>query len=127
MNAYLIDPTAMTVTQVEYNGDFKVIYTLIDADAFDCARFNREGDAVFVDDEGLINGKEQNFFKINGYPTPLAGKGLVLGCDMNTGESISPSVTLQWLRDNVMFGFPMQLGSGIAFVSVGKHQEVPNE
>ena len=121
MNAYLIDPFNYTINPVEYDGDFKSIYQLIDCDTFDCTRFNQHGDGVFVDDEGLISGKEQAFFVIQGYPNPLAGKGLVLGCDMDTGESKDPHVTLEWLRENVTFGFPMVIGGQVAFFPTGKH------
>lgn len=116
MKAYLINPTTKTIEPIEYNGDYKHIYAMIDADTFDCARFNEHGDAVFVDDEGLINGKQQDFFQITGYPQPLAGKGFVLGCDMNTGESAEPHVSLEWLRENVKFGFPIVIGGQVVFV-----------
>ena len=123
MNAYLIDPFAKTITPVEYNGNYKHIYALIDADTFDCARFNQHGDGVFVDDEGLISGKEQAFFVIQGYPTPLAGKGLVLGCDMETGESAEPHVTLEQMRELVTFVAPMMIGGDVGFITIGKHTE----
>ena len=97
MKAYLIDPFAQTITEVEYSGDYKQIYSLIDADLFTTATFNEHGDTVFVDDEGLINGKPQEFFLVRGYPTPLAGKGLILGTDED-GESVEPSITLDQCR-----------------------------
>jgi hypothetical protein len=124
MKAYLIDPFAQTVTEVEYSGDYKHIYAMIEADTFDCARFNQHGDAVFVDDEGLINGKEQRFFTVKGYGSPLAGKGFVLGCDMNTGDSKDPAVSLEQMRELVTFVFPLKVAGGsLAFLPIGKHRE----
>lgn len=99
MKAYLIDPFTQTITEVEYNGDYRNIYTHIDAEIFTTAQFNDFGDTVFVDDEGLWK-EEQEFFLVAGYPQPLAGKGLVLGCD-DEGESVEPSITIDQLRASV--------------------------
>lgn len=100
MKAYLIDPFTQTVSEVEYSGDYREIYSLIDCDTFTCADFNPFGDTVFVDDEGLINGKPQEFFLIGDYPTPLAGKGLVLGTNED-GESVEPSMTIHQVAARV--------------------------
>lgn len=100
MHAYLIDPFTQTITQVEYSGDYQEIYKLTDCDTFTCVGINEFGDTVFVDDEGLINGKQQEFFMIANYPDPLAGKGLVLGTD-DEGDSVSPSITLEQLKAQV--------------------------
>lgn len=100
MDAYLIDPFTRTITQVEYSGDYQEIYRLIGCDTFTCADINEYGDTVFVDDEGLINGKPQEFFLVADYPQPLAGKGLVLGTDQE-GESVSPSITLEQLKARI--------------------------
>lgn len=118
MNAYLIDPFARTITQVEYSGDYKQIYDLIDADCYDCARINREGDAIFVDDEGLIREKAQSFFLHEDYPNPLAGKGLVLGCDAQ-GESVAPHTTLEELKSKITFGVPIPFGNEVVWLSDG--------
>jgi hypothetical protein len=96
MKAYLIDPFAQTITEVEYSGDYKQIYSLIDADLFTACQINRFGDTVFVDDEGLFK-QNREFFLINGYSQPLAGKGLVLGSN-DDGESIEPSITIDQCR-----------------------------
>lgn len=108
MQAYLIDPFKQTVTEVQYSGDYTEIYKLIDCDLFTTAQFNEFGDTVFVDDEGLISGKYQEFFLINGYPQPLAGKGLILGCD-NQGESVEPSITLDQAKALIDFPLPFML------------------
>jgi hypothetical protein len=123
MQAYLIDPFTQTVNPVEYDGNYKSIYGFIDATAFDLARFNNKGDAVFVDDEGLINGQPQKFFSVRGYHSPLAGKGLVLGCDMETGDSCAPSVSLEWMRENVVFVMPVSINGEIVFIPMGQHRE----
>lgn len=97
MKAYLIDPFTQSVNEVDYSGQYQDIYSLIDCSCFTVADFNEFGDCVFVDDEGLISGKFQEFFMISGYPQPLAGKGLILGCN-SEGDSVEPSITIEQAR-----------------------------
>lgn len=100
MKALLIDPYTRTVSEVEYSGDYQHIYTLIDANTFDIARLPN-GDGAFVDDEGLLKPCD-HFWLHENYPSPLAGKGLLLGCDAE-GESISPTTDIETLRNEVRF------------------------
>ena len=101
MRAYLIDPFKRLVTTVEYNGAIEEIYSFIQADCFDCCRFSTaHNDGCFVDDEGLFK-DSQEFFMIGNYPSPLAGRGLVIGCD-EWGESISAQSSIDNL--NIRFG-----------------------
>ena len=102
MKAYLINPFAQTITEVDYSGDYNEIYQLINCDTFTCVELNEYGDTVFIDDEGLISGKPQEFFVLRDYPQPLAGMGLVLGTDQE-GESKSPFATLEAVRNWVTF------------------------
>ena len=100
MKAYLIDSQARTVTETDYNGDYRHIYKLIGVETFTVVRIN-DYDSVFVDDEGLLN-NPRYFFTLKGYPQPLAGNGLVLGCD-DEGESVEPRMSLEDLRAVVGF------------------------
>lgn len=113
--AILIDPFTRTVTQVEWNGHYKQIAELIDCQLYDVARINRNGDGIFVDDEGLLKG-EQNFFVFDGYPNPLAGKGLLLGTDAE-GNSITPHITLDEARRRTTFGDLVETALGVAFLA----------
>jgi hypothetical protein len=115
---YLIDPFAKTVTEVGYSGDFRQIYSLIECETFDVARVNKHGDSIFIDDEGLIVEKPQAFFWFDGYPQPLAGKGLLLGSDSD-GESVSPHVTLQEVKDRLLWVEPVRVDGEIAFIATG--------
>jgi hypothetical protein len=106
-NAYLIDPFARAISEVEYDGNIKNICKLIDAEIFDVARINDKRDGIFVDDNGLRGDlTNQRFFRIEarefGYPEPLAGKGLVLGCD-EAGKPTSPTLTLEQVRAATRF------------------------
>jgi len=112
--AFLIDPFARTITEVQWNGDFHHTYQLTDCETYDCARINREGDSIYVDDEGLF--KEQTaFFHHADYPNPLAGKGLVLGCD-KYGESVTPHTTLAELQEKVTFVTPIRVMGEIVWL-----------
>jgi hypothetical protein len=109
MKAFLVDPVENKITEVDYDGDYKSIKTLIEADLFDVVRINVEGDCFFVDDEGLYSNKP--FWAYQNFPHPLAGKSLVLGTD-HVGESISPMIiTLEHLQRNIAW-----ISSGEALV-----------
>jgi hypothetical protein len=99
--AVLIDPTNRSIMYVEYDGNYQSIYKLIDAQCFDVVRIDK-GDTIFVDDEGLINGKgmRAGFFVYGNYPQPLAGKGLVLGVD-DEGDSVSCANSLAFFENNI--------------------------
>tara|TARA_R110000822_G_scaffold35007_8_gene98886 strand:+ start:376 stop:729 length:354 start_codon:yes stop_codon:yes gene_type:complete len=116
MRAFLIDPFQQEVTEVNYSGDFKQIYEFIDAHTFDVARLNAKGDGIYVDDEGLY-AEDQRFFQHKFYPSPLAGKGLVLGCDMDTGESASASMTLEQLVDDIEWVMPIRVNGEVVWIN----------
>ena len=112
---FLVDPFTQTINEVQYRGEYKHIYELIDCDTYDCARINRFGDALFVDDDGLYK-EAQAFFVHADYPQPLAGKALVLGCDMKDGETIAPTTTLDELREKVMFVMPVRVNGELVWL-----------
>lgn len=111
MRAILIDPYAKEIREVEHNGDFREIYTLLtepdihEVGTFSTVRLNRR-DAVFIDDNGLYVAESRpedvRFFQLAGYEQPLAGKGLVLGSDAE-GESISTGLPLELFQEHVTF------------------------
>jgi hypothetical protein len=104
MKAILIDPFTKTITEVEHNGDYKQIYELIGCYCFTAVNLDNKGNAVYVDDNGLIEDIDnQQFFMIfnqDGVPAVLAGKGLILGCDAE-GESVSTTISLEAARSIV--------------------------
>lgn len=106
MKAILIDPFEQTIKEVEYSGDWKQICELIGAECFDTARISRT-DSIFVDDCGLLN-NPTHFFQHQDYHSPLAGKGLILGCD-SEGESISPKTTVEEVSRKVTFATLLQI------------------
>lgn len=109
MIGYLIDPFELQVTQVTLGNDYKEIYGFIRCEMFTAVEVNQHGDSIFVDDEGLYVAN-QMFFIHTGYPyQPLAGRGLLLGCDLKTGESQSPVVSLEQTIKSVSFLTPYQV------------------
>lgn len=53
MRAILIDPFTETIVEVEFDGNYKSIYPLIDCETFDCVSVDKN-DTLYVDDEGLL-------------------------------------------------------------------------
>ena len=90
MRAILIDPFTQTIEEVDYSGDYKDIYTLIQCELFSTVYCLE--DTLFVDDEGLYV-KDQRYFKVAGYPQPLAGRGLLLGTN-EEGDSVDAKAKL---------------------------------
>jgi hypothetical protein len=109
ITAILIDPFACTVTQAIYDGDdIENIYSLLSHETMEVTCFTaaypralKGQDAILVDDEGLFKGCER-FFRIDGYPDPMAGKGLVVGADKE-GTSISAQTSLGQIAERVTF------------------------
>lgn len=103
MHALLIDPANFTITTIELpdTGDkLPAIYKHLQCDTFDAVRLPN-GDAIYVDDEGLLK-PLQHFFAVRGKPEPFAGRGLVVGTDA-LGRSVTPETTLAELTENVRF------------------------
>jgi hypothetical protein len=109
MRAYLIDTPNKQITEVDYDGDYKSIYTWCNVECFTTVRINADDDVVFLDDEGLINGNPDGWFVFSGYNQPLRGKGLVLGTD-NEGESVEPTIALEELRSMITFPSDEEVG-----------------
>ena len=87
MRAIYINTAERTAEVIDFTGDFQDIQRLLGVDCFTCVGLDNGGDTLYVDDEGLF--KENDFFSIDEYPEPLAGNGLILGTDLETGETVS--------------------------------------
>ena len=114
MRAILIDPAKQTVTEVDYDGDYQSIYKLTDCTTFAVPYVLENEDALYVDDEGLLNGPV-NFFTIWGYPEPLAGKCLILGTDED-GKSVAAKSMIEDL--DVRFVIPIQFPDHMEWLRV---------
>lgn len=109
IKAILIDPFACEVKLVEYDGnDHRNIYPLLShevhkVDTFTTAQVDtlKGNDALFVDDNGLLNGPVR-WFQIGGGHQPFAGKGLIVGADED-GESASCETSVDLVRMATVF------------------------
>jgi hypothetical protein len=110
IKAILIDPFALTVSEVEYDGDdYKQIYRLLShrvhpVDTFRLASIHMlkvHRDGMFVDDNELANGPVR-LFQVGGEKPPVAGKGLIVGSD-EEGNSQSHVISLDLVRAATVF------------------------
>jgi hypothetical protein len=111
ITAILIDPYARTVSEVEHDAaDYKQIYTLLSGEPHDVDTFAAvypddvpAGDALFVDDNGLLSSDpRRRFFRWKGYGQMLCGRALILGSDFK-GDTVAPKTTLEQARAAVEF------------------------
>lgn len=107
MKAILINAKNQTVSTVTLPDDdcarADAIRAHLGCLMFDIVRLATGNDAVLVDDEGLLGDLHaQSFFILKGYPSPLAGNGLVMGAD-DEGESCDPVISESAVRDMVRF------------------------
>lgn len=86
MKAYKIDATANVITEIQIGKDYREISQNIGCELFTVAHTLPNGDTLFVDDEGWLNGNVTRAFKFAG--RVFAGNGVVLGCN-RAGESAS--------------------------------------
>jgi len=100
VKGFLVDPFERTFTPIVT----EAIAASIDADLFDVVYVTAE-DIAYVDDEGLLKGPTE-FFRVEGYPTPLAGKAILTG----------PSISADWLAQNIDFGVLMKINTDILFI-----------
>lgn len=102
MKAYLIDTPNKQVIETEWDGDWRSIKSLIQVDIYTTLRIGAEGETLYIDDEGLINGNPHGWFRHEAYEQPLRGYGLVLGADAD-GGSIEPTTSIDDLRSQITF------------------------
>lgn len=94
MRGILIDPYEKCVSEVQYNGDWESISSEhLSSEHRQVDTFTVIGIgpvSLFLDDTGwMFEQDTQQYWWLQGYPQLLAGKGLLLGCDHKTGETIA--------------------------------------
>ena len=99
MRGVKIDPEHGTIEEVDYSGDYKDIYKMLDIDTFTVVDLDNNN-TLFVDDEGLL--KDPEFFFTIDDGQPLAGKGLVLATDKE-GETVATNLTIEDLTARIKF------------------------
>lgn len=108
VKAILIDSRKREVRSVEIT-EHDQIAKLIDCRMFTVATYVNDQDCIMVDDEGLLTGPE-HFFAV-GESQPFAGNGLLMGVDMDTGDSVNPKSTVRFIEAMVSFMNPYEVHS----------------
>ena len=102
MKAILIDSVAREVRAMDITPPvLEGWYAAIGCDLVTVAVELEEGDAILVDDEGLLR-SPGHFFLYEGFPQPLAGNGLVVGCD-EEGDTVDVKADIKYIRERVRF------------------------
>ena len=101
MKALLIDVKNRALKQIEIGEDFTEISKAIECDVFAAPHILENNDVMYCDDEGLLKNPE-HFFLLDSYPQPIAGNGLILGCD-HEGDSVDAKTSLAELASKVTF------------------------
>ena len=116
MKAFLIDSINKEVKEVEIGKGIDEMYKFLNCQCFTIATYLPKDDAIFVDDEGLMNGTDV-FFTYEGAHQPFAGNGLIMGCD-DMGESVDCKVSLDEVKNKVNFYTRYELALGIAMGAI---------
>jgi hypothetical protein len=98
--AILIDAINRKVEETTIES-WRDIAPKINCDCFTVVQIDNKND-LYVDDEGLLK-SPSDFIMFEGYPQPLAGSGLILGSNHNTGKSCDTTFTVEEIKAKVRF------------------------
>ncbi len=112
MRVLVINPFDETITEKTVT-DYTDIQKLIGApfderQYFEVATDLYNGDSVYVDEEGMCSPSSEAWFDIGAHQ-PFAGVGVVVGLNINTGESVDAKSTIDELKAMVEFMSPLQV------------------
>lgn len=97
-----IDVENKVIHEVEIRDNIQDIYEQLGCELFEVVRIDETND-IYVDEEGLLKlNEDSKFFTYRGYPQPIVGNGLILGHNKR-GDSISTTLTLEEVKQNVEF------------------------
>lgn len=106
MQAYFIDAAARTVNQIETAGGLAEMYRLIGCELVQAVKIGNEGDALYVDEEGLLK-PQAHLFHLMGHN--IAGNGLIVGTD-DEGNDVDARMNLDTIRNAIQWATPDELG-----------------
>src|SRR5258708_10647972 len=104
IRAILIDSNTGLCTETEIEqGSLQDLYRVIGCKTIEVVRSRvlQGRDVIYVDEEGLLHDPTL-FFKIDGFPQPIAGNGLVVGTD-SQGDDIDVKTPLDVIKRSVQF------------------------
>jgi hypothetical protein len=108
MRAILIDPYQKQFSEIDYDGNYKTVYKLIDCRVFQVVGIGGEH-VIYVDEEGLLH-EPKPFFKWGAFPQPIAGKGLIVRVDVD-GHDVAATIPLAAVEHHL--SFPLVRFTGI--------------
>ena len=109
----LIDPHARTVTVITIEGrTLQGLYAAIGCTTVDVLRLGEHNGVeqdLWIDDEGAMSHKtSQAFFCLAGCGSFLAGRAVLLGCDLS-GDSVSTDVFISTVEDRLCWKEPHEV------------------
>ena len=99
MKAILIDAKNKKISTVDYNGKLEDIYKLLNCKTID--RFYINDECCYIDDEGLYNSKDIEFYFNNQI---FYGNGLIVGTGME-GDDIDTVLSLDETKKLITFPY----------------------
>lgn len=87
MKAIFINAKEATVTYVENRGELEELYSVLGVEMVEIGKYWDNGDHLYVDEEGLLNGTTWGF-TIDG--TDFVGNGLIYGIDLENPSAEGP-------------------------------------
>lgn len=104
MRSILINPTTRTITEHDYDNNWKTISPLIEADFFDVVYTNVGN--IYVDDEGLMT-KNDFWILDEGQSSqsvpPIAGSALLFGETDEDGNDTEATISIEDLATKIKF------------------------
>ena len=102
MKAILIDPNKQVIMDVviDKKNGLQDYYDHMECDTFAVPHYLENEDALYVDDEGLLK-QGQQYFKLDGWIYPVAGPALIVGTNVNTGDSVNAKTKVEDLEGKV--------------------------
>jgi hypothetical protein len=103
----LIDVKNRTITEVEVienaqGSQLESIYKHLGCSTFEVVNIDEQND-VYVDEEGLLFMDDNTMFFQMDNGQPLAGNGLIMGYDDETGDSVDTTLSVEEVTSRVKF------------------------
>ena len=100
----VIDPSAQTVEEAQWDGSLNDLHTLVGAPVLDNFRLaDHEGswDYGWCDDGGLSRGQPIHAFLFSIRKDPIAGRCLIIGVNKDTRDNCDAKFPLRVLRESI--------------------------
>jgi len=109
MKAVLIDVKKKQISEVEIKdgeNELAQMYCLIGCQTVEALEINRKGDTLYFDEERTFKEyTSDDMFSIfiEGQEWAMIGNGLIMGCNLNTGNSVDCKASLNIIKEMVKF------------------------